>query len=120
MKGPAKQVCTSEESTCIPNFRTAFVTVAVFEKDGKTVLQPVTTKQDTETLQELFQNSILEVWVPNGKASPAEFDVSILKYKAQMQTPTPCIKAKHRACLKNYFDAVVDCEQCPVGEQGEE
>src|SRR4030042_5644072 len=41
------------------------VLVAIYKSEGKTILQPLTTKQELETIQELFQNKTLEVWLSN-------------------------------------------------------
>lgn len=122
MKGPVnRQRCEmAEEPADAPNLQTKYVTVVVFEREGKTVLQPVVSGQDAETIQQLFRNNTLEVWLSNGKSDPAEFDVSILKYKPQLQTSAPCSRLKDRVCLKNCFDTIVCCEQCPLGEEAKD
>ena len=63
------------------------VLVAIYEKDGKTILQPLTTKKESRRIPELFQNRILEVWLSNGEADIEQFDVAILKYKQMLQPP---------------------------------
>jgi hypothetical protein len=63
------------------------ILTAIYERDGKTILQPLTTEKEAKTIPELFQNRILEVWLSNGEADIDQFDVGILKYK-QMQQPT--------------------------------
>jgi hypothetical protein len=47
----------------------------VFEEAGKTILQPLITGQDAHSVQKLFENGTLEVWLPNGKFDHAQFDV---------------------------------------------
>jgi len=64
------------------------VLVAIYEKDGKTILQPLTTKKDSGRIPELFQNRILEVWLSNGEADIDQFEVAILKYKQMLQPPS--------------------------------
>ena len=94
------------------------VTVMVFEEAGKTILQPLVTNQETKKIRELFQNKTLEVWLSNGQSDPAQFDVSILKYGQQMQPSKMCSKTKNRVCLKNHFETIVSCEQCPLSADG--
>jgi hypothetical protein len=96
------------------NFKIKCFTVIIHEYEGKTILQPLVTKQETETLQELFRNKTLEVWLSNGKSDVALFDVDILKYKQVLQPLTKCSKMKNQVCLKNHFYTVVSCEQCPL------
>jgi hypothetical protein len=96
------------------------VTVMVFEELGKTVIQPLATNDDVLTVQELLQNATLEVWLPNGKADPSQFDIAILKYKQLMQPSTMCSIRRNHVCLKNTFDTIVACEQCPLSEDGAE
>ena len=119
MKGSVKrQRCElAETSADAPNLKTKYLNVVVFEREGKTVIQPVFSSQDAPIVQELFQNNTLEVWLSNGKSDTAEFDVSILKYKPQLQTPTQCNRTRNRVCLKNCFDTIACCEQCPLGEE---
>ncbi len=63
------------------------VLTAIYERDGKTILQPLTTEKESKTIPELFENRILEVWLSNGEANIDQFDVAILKYKqVQQQT----------------------------------
>ncbi len=83
-----------------PDLKTKCVTVLVYEEKGKTVLQPLATEQETQTLQELFQNNTLEVWLSNGKSDAAEYDVSILKYKPQLQHSTVANVSKPK---QNFF-----------------
>jgi hypothetical protein len=62
--------------------------VAIYEKDGKTILQPLTTEKESKIIPELFQNRILEVWLSNGETDIDQFDVAILKYKQVPQRPS--------------------------------
>jgi hypothetical protein len=91
------------------------VLVAIYENDGKTILQPLVAEQEAKTIPELFQNKTLEVWLSNGKMDIAHFDVAILKYKQVLQSLTKCKKVKTQVCLKNHFENIVSCEQCPLG-----
>jgi len=91
------------------------VLAAIYENDGKTILQPLVSEQEAGTISELFQNKTLEVWLSNGKADIAQFDVGILKYKQALQTLTQCTKVKNQTCLKNHFKNLVSCGQCPLG-----
>jgi hypothetical protein len=91
------------------------VLVAIYENDGKTILQPLVAEQEAKTIPELFQNKTLEVWLSNGKMDIAHFDVAILKYKQVLQSLTKCKKVKTQVCLKNHFENLVSCEQCPLG-----
>ena len=120
MKGSAtRQRCTlAEAPPQVIDAKLRCVTVMVFEESGKTIVQPLATDQEIPTLQELFKNGTLEVWLPNGKTDQAQFDVAILKYKQLMQPPTMCSLTKSRVCLKNHFDTIVSCEQCPLSEKG--
>ncbi len=117
-----RQTCELAEPPATPSYlRTKYTTVVIFEREGKTVIQPIASNEEAQALQELFQNNTLEVWLPNGKSEPAEFDVSILKYKPLLQLSTPCSKMRNRICLKNCFDTIVSCEQCPIeGQTAEE
>ncbi len=90
------------------------VLVAIYEKGGKTILQPLVTAQEAKMIPELFQNKTLEVWLSNGKLDIAQFDVAILKYKQVWQSLKKCKKVKTQVCLKNHFGNVVSCEQCPL------
>ncbi len=103
-----------------PELKTKCLTVLVFEEAGKTILQPVCADADAQRVQELFQNGTLEVWLPNGHSDPAQFDVAILKYKQQMQPSKMCSKTENRVCLKNHFETIVSCEQCPLSNEGAE
>jgi len=96
------------------------VTVMVFEESGKTIIQPLITPEENPAIQELLQNDTMEVWLSNGKPYPAQFDVSILKYKQVMQSSTMCCRTKNRVCLKNHLDTIVSCEQCPLRDGGAE
>jgi hypothetical protein len=91
------------------------VLVAIYENDGKTIMQPLVAEQEAKTIPELFQNKTLEVWLSNGKMDIAHFDVAILKYKQVLQSLTKCKKVKTQVCLKNHFENLVSCEQCPLG-----
>jgi hypothetical protein len=88
--------------------------VAIYENDGKTVLQPLIAEHEAKTVPELFQNKILEVWLSNGETDIAQFDVAILQYKQVLQPLTKCKKVKTQVCLKNHFENLVSCEQCPL------
>jgi hypothetical protein len=90
------------------------VTVAIFEDNGKTILQPLVTKQEADAVQELFQNKTLELWLPNGQTDADQFDVGILKYKQVLQPLTKCSRVKDQICIKNQSSAIVSCEQCPL------
>jgi hypothetical protein len=94
--------------------KTKCVLVAIYENDGKTILQPLIEEQEAKTIPELFQNKTLEVWLSNGKTDISQFDVAILKYKQVLQSLTRCKKAKTQVCWKNYFENLVSCEQCPL------
>ncbi len=68
--------------------KTKCVTMLVYEEEGKTVLQPLAAEEETQSLQQLFQNGTLEVWLPNGKSNIDDYTVSILQYKPKLkQTP---------------------------------
>jgi hypothetical protein len=94
--------------------KTKCVLVAIYENNGKTILQPLLAEQEAKAIPELFQNKTLEVWLSNGKTDIAQFDVSILKYKQVLQSLTKCKKVKTQVCLKNHFNNLVSCEQCPL------
>ena len=94
--------------------KTKCVLVAIYENNGKTILQPLIAEQEAKIIQELFQNKTLEVWLSNGKTDISQFDVAILKYKQVQQSVTQCKKAKTQVCWKNYFENLVSCEQCPL------
>jgi hypothetical protein len=96
------------------DLKTKFVLVAIYENDGKTVLQPLIAEQEAKTIPELFQDKTLEVWLSNGKKDIDQFDVAILKYKQVLQSFAKCKKVKTQVCLKNHFENLVSCEQCPV------
>jgi len=88
--------------------------MAVYQKNGKTVLQPLTSGKDAATVAELFQTKTIEVWLSNGENDFAQFDIDILKYKQVSQPLTKCHKVKNQPCLKNHFENLVSCEQCPL------
>jgi hypothetical protein len=113
---PRLQTAVGEASE--PNLKMKCISVMVFEDEGKTVLQPLMTKQEAETLQELFRSNTLEVWLSNGQPDLAQFDVKILKYKQIWQPSTMCARIKNRVCLKNYFETIVACKQCPLSTSG--
>jgi hypothetical protein len=94
--------------------RVKCVLVAAYQEDGKTVIQPLISEQDAEKIAELFRNRILEVWLSNGKNDIAQFDVAIVKYEQVLQPLTKCQKVKTEVCMKNYFENIVSCEQCPL------
>jgi hypothetical protein len=94
--------------------KTKCVLMAIYENDGKTILQPLVAEDEAKAIPELFQNKTLEVWLPNGKIDIAQFDVAILKYKQVLQSLTKCKKVKNQVCLKNHFENLVSCEQCPL------
>ena len=99
--------------------KTKWVTMAIFEKEGKTILQPLITEQDAETIHELFRKEAFEVWLSNGKSDYSVFDINILKYKQVSQRLTKCSKITNQVCLKNLFQSIVCCAQCPLcDEQG--
>ena len=121
MKRPMnRQRCTlADTPTASAESKIKCVTVMVFEEAGKTVLQPLATNQEAQNIQNLFQNNTLEVWLSNGQSDPAQFDVKILKYKQQLQPSTMCSKVKDCICLKNHFETIVSCEQCPLVANGD-
>jgi hypothetical protein len=94
--------------------KTKCVLMALYENDGKTILQPLIAEQEAKGISELFQNKTLEVWLSNGKTDISKFDVVILKYKQILQSLTKCKKAKTQVCWKNYFENLISCEQCPL------
>jgi hypothetical protein len=90
------------------------------DKATSTILQPLIAEQEAKTIPELFQNKTLEVWLSNGKTDIAQFDIAILKYKQVSQSLTKCKKTKTQVCLKNYFENLVSCEQCPLNVNSDE
>jgi len=94
--------------------RVKCVLVAAYQNDGRTVLQPLVAERESKTIAELFNNKTLEVWLSNGENDIAQFDVAILKYKQVLQPLTKCQKVKTEVCLKNHFENIVSCEQCPL------
>ncbi len=103
------------EPSATSHLKVKYVLVATYQKDGKTIIQPLTTEQDAEKMAELFRSKTLEVWLSNGKNDIAQFDVAIAKYKQVMQPLTRCQRAKTKVCIKNYSENIVSCEQCPLG-----
>ena len=103
--------CTSVDSL---SAETKCVTMAIFEKEGKTILQPLMVEQEAKTIQEMFRNETLEVWLSNGKSDYSVFNVDILKYKQVSQPLTKCSKIANQVCLKNLFESIVCCAQCPL------
>jgi hypothetical protein len=99
-------------TTC--DLKVKFVPVAVYENDGRTVLQLLTAEQEAKTISEFFRDKTLEVWLSNGKTDIAQFDVAILKYKQVLQSLTKCKKEKTQVCLKYHFENLFSCEQCPL------
>jgi hypothetical protein len=83
--------------------KTKFALVAIYEYDGKTILQPLIAEQEAKTIPKLFQNKTLEVWLSNGKTDISQFDIAILKYKQVLQSLTKCKRAKTQVYWKNYF-----------------
>jgi len=117
----SNQRCTLAEAPPLAaESKVKCVTVMMFEHAGKTIVQPLISAQETNTLRDLLQNETLEVWLPNGGEDIAQFDISIMKYRQVMQLPTMCSIAKDRVCLKNHLDAIVSCEQCPLTSDGAE
>ena len=109
-----KSCARTEEAVPLSNPEMKCITVMVFEEAGKTILQPLVTGSDAHRVQEMFKNKTLEIWMPNGESGPAQFDVNILKYKQQMQASKKCSITKNLVCLKNHFETIVSCEQCPI------
>ncbi|MCW4044063.1 MAG: hypothetical protein NWE94_00925 [Candidatus Bathyarchaeota archaeon] len=96
------------------------VLMAIYEKDGKTVLQPLVAEQEAKAIPDLFQNKTLEIWLSNGKEEITQFDIAILKYNQVLQALKKCRKVPNQVCLKNHFENIVSCEQCPLsGDTGE-
>ncbi len=91
------------------------VLMAVYQNGGRTILQPLVAETEAEKTAELFHNRTLEVWLSNGENSIDLFDIDILKYKQVFQPLTKCEKMKNKICLKNHFENLVSCEQCPLG-----
>ena len=97
--------------------KTKCALVAIYENDGKTIMQPLITEQDATSLLELFENQTLEVWLSNGKSDFLQFDVAILKYKQVLQSSTKCTQAKTRACLMSLYENLVYGEQCHLSSK---
>ena len=98
----------------LPESKLKCVTVMLFEEKGKTILQPIVRGQDVHSVRELFQRGILEVWLPNGRPDPSQFDIGIIKYRQMVQPSKMCNKVKNRVCLKNHFAGIVSSGQCPI------
>ena len=113
MKGFASQEIQDYKTTSDETLGslTKCTLVAIYENDGKTILQPLVTEQEAKAVMELFENQTLEVWLSNGKPDISEFDVAILKYKQIMQSLTTCERAKSQVCLKNLDKNLISCEQ---------
>ena len=120
MKGSVtRQRCAlTEAPTVALAAKVKCVTVLVFEQSGRTVIQPLVTNEDALMVQELLQNDTLEMWLPNGKIDPFQFDIAILKYRQLTQPSTMCSRTRNHVCLKNTFDTIVACEQCPLSVDG--
>ena len=102
----------------VPETKLKCITVLVFEKNGKTILQPIIKEQDMQSVHELFQKNTLEVWLSNGQPDFEQFDVGILKYKQIAQPLKECSKIKNVDCLKNNFETIISCKQCPSPNKG--
>ena len=102
----------------LPETKLKCVTVMVFEEKGKTIIQPIVRGQDIHSVYELFQRSILEVWLPNGRPDFSQFDIRILKYRQMPQPSKTCSKVKSRVCLKNHVETIASCEKCPLSNEG--
>jgi len=96
---------------------TKYVTLAIFEKEGKTILQPMIAEQEAKIIQEMFRSETLEVWLSNGKSDYSAFDVDILKYNQALQPFTKCSKITNQVCLKNLSKSIVCCGQCPLYDE---
>ncbi len=99
------------------NPKVKYLTVAIYEKEGKTILQPLVSENEAEGTPNMFQSKTLEIWLSNGKSDNSMFDVAILKYKQVNQPPKKCNKVDDQVCLKNQFENIVSCEQCPLNQE---
>lgn len=108
---------SSCESMAPLSSATKFVTVAIFEMEGKTILQPLINEHDAKITQELFQSETLEVWLSNGKQGYSDYDVDILKYRQVPQPFTKCSKIGDKVCLKNLFESIDSCAKCPLCDE---
>lgn len=112
-----KDTCLDTESLG-SGLKTKYFSVMVFEEDGKTILQPMVNGQDTTAIQEFFQNSTLELWLPNGASDEDGFDVSILKYRPVVQCAskqkTALSKSASRTSLKTSPLNVAHASTKPV------
>jgi hypothetical protein len=113
-----QDLVVTPEATIDP--KTKCVVVAIYENDGKTILQPLIGEQEAKSILELLENQTLEVWLSNGKTEISQFDVDILKYKQVLQSLTKCTQAKTQVCLKNFYKNLVSCEQCPLNGNSNE
>jgi hypothetical protein len=98
-------------------FKVKCVTVAIYEKGGATILQPLVDEQEAGAIPEMFHNQTLEIWLSNGKSNASMFEIAILKYKQVKQAAKKCSKIEDQICLKNHFEDIVNCEQCPLNEE---
>ena len=116
MKGVSNHQLQNLVATPEPTIepKTKCVAVAIYENDGKTILQPLIGEQEAKSIIKLLENQTLEVWLSNGKTEISQFDVAILKYKQVLQSLTKCTRAKTQVCLKNFYKNLVCCEQCPL------
>jgi hypothetical protein len=83
--------------------KTKCVLVAIYENDGKTILQSLIAEQEAKTISELFQNKTLEVWLSNGKTNISQFDIAILQYKQVLQPLIKCKKSENPGVSKELF-----------------
>ena len=113
-----QDLVATSEATIDP--KTKCVVVAIYENDGKTILQPLIGEQEAESILELLENQTLEVWLSNGKTEISQFDVAILKYKQVMQSLKKCTQTKTQVCLKNFCRNLISCEQCPLNGNNSE
>ncbi len=120
MKGsPIRQRCAlAEYPPSSIDAKVKHISVLIFENQGKTIVQPIVSERDAEVVRKLVKNKTMEVWLPNGKSDPAQFDISILKYQQLMQPSTVCCRNENIVCLKNHFETIVSCDQCPLGSDG--
>ena len=77
-------------------------------------------EKEAETFSDLFCNNTLEIWLSNGNPDLSLFDLNIFKYKQVLQSPTLCFQIDDQLCLKNLFDSITNCEQCPLSKEMEE
>jgi hypothetical protein len=113
------QIC-SPSGKVRSSAKTFFVSVAVFEENGKTILQPMLSEKEATFFPDMFQNKTLEIWLSNGNSDLTLFDVNILKYEQVLQSLTRCDQVENQLCLKNLVDGITSCEQCPLSKETEE